>query len=193
MKRITFRSLLTIVAFIILGIIAPEFFSDFVKYGRENRSDVSETVGLVRVVDGDTLVVYVDGKKETVRLIGVNTPETVDPRKKVECFGKEASEFVKKFVSGKEMSVRIEKDASQGERDYYDRLLGYAYVGDVLLNKEIIRQGYGHEYTYSKPYQFQTDFKAAQQEAREAKVGLWADDACEDVAGGEDGKVKIIQ
>ena len=129
-----------------------------------------------RVVDGDTIVVMVGGKEEKVRLIGVNTPETVDPRKPVECFGKEASDFLKHMLSGS--SVRLESDATQSDRDSFGRLLRYVYRNDVLINEEIISSGYGFEYTFSVPYKFQSEFKASERYAREGKVGLWADSAC---------------
>ena len=70
---------------------------------------------VTKVVDGDTIAVEMNGKKETVRLIGLDTPETVEPRKPVQCFGKQASDKAKEILSGKR--VRLEMDASQGERD----------------------------------------------------------------------------
>src|SRR3990167_8352111 len=81
---------------------------------------------VVKVVDGDTIVISLNGKNETVRLIGVDTPETVDPRTTVQCFGNEASNEVKKILGAQ--YVRIEMDASQGERDKYGRLLAYVYA-----------------------------------------------------------------
>src|SRR6185295_9348710 len=113
------------------------------------------TYPVSRVVDGDTIVVNIHGTDETIRLIGVNTPETVDPRKPVQCFGKEASNFVKNMLAGK--SVRLESDSTQANRDKYGRLLRYAYLGDVLVNEEIISSGYGFEYSYDIPYQFQKE------------------------------------
>lgn len=129
-----------------------------------------------RVVDGDTIVISKDGKNETVRLIGVNTPETVDPRKPVQCFGKEASDFLKKILAGK--TVRLESDPSQENRDKYNRLLRYVYVDDILVNEEIISSGYGFEYTYDVPYEFQKEFISSEAYARAGKLGLWSPDTC---------------
>ena len=140
---------------------------------------------VIKVVDGDTLVIEMDGKNVTLRLIGLDTPETVDPRKPVQCFGKEASEKAKQILAG--TSVRIEMDPSQGELDKYGRLLAYVYVPadvrpeGILVNEYMIAEGYGHEYTYNLPYKYQAEFKAAERKAREEKRGLWADGAC---AGG---------
>ena len=122
-----------------------------------------------RVVDGDTIVVQIGNKQEKVRLLGVDTPETVHPRKPVERFGKEASEFTKKMVEGR--SVRIEHDWQL--RDKYHRMLAYVYLDDgTMLNAEIIRQGYGFAYV-KYPFKFLQEFREYEREAREAKKGLW--------------------
>jgi micrococcal nuclease len=132
---------------------------------------------VVRVVDGDTIAVRVDNKTEVVRMIGVNTPEVVDPRQKVECFGKEASAKTKEWLVGKK--VRLEADATQGDRDKYGRELRYVWQEDgVLVNQELIAQGYGFEYTYSLPYRYREDFLKVQKEAQLNKRGLWAEGAC---------------
>lgn len=129
------------------------------------------------VIDGDTIQVAINGEKTTLRLIGIDTPETVDPRKPVQCFGKEASAKAKSLLSGK--SVRLESDPTQGERDKYQRLLRYVFLEDgTNFNKLMINEGYAHEYTYNIPYKYQSEFKQAQKEAGEDKRGLWADDAC---------------
>lgn len=132
---------------------------------------------VVKVIDGDTITVEKSGANETLRLIGINTPETVDPRKPVECFGQEASNKAKELLSDKQ--VRLEADPSQGERDKYGRLLRYVFLADgTFYNKVMIQQGYAYEYTYDLPYKYQAGFKQAEQESRDAKRGLWADGAC---------------
>ncbi len=132
---------------------------------------------VLKVVDGDTLSVSIDGHSTTLRLIGINTPETVDPRKPVECFGKEASNRAKALLSGKKVSIEL--DPSQGNRDKYDRILAYVFLEDgTNFNKLMIQEGYAYEYTYDKPYKYQQEFKLAQANAKNAGVGLWATDAC---------------
>lgn len=137
-----------------------------------------ETLKVVKVIDGDTINVDLNGKIETLRLIGIDTPETVDPRKPVQCFGIEASNKAKEVLNGQ--SVRLEADNTQGERDKYGRLLRYIFLLDgTNFNKMMISEGYAHEYTYqSNPYKYQVEFKQAEGEARENKRGLWADNAC---------------
>ncbi len=133
---------------------------------------------VIRIVDGDTLIARIDGAEEKIRLIGLNTPETVDPRKTVECFGKEASDEAKRILTGK--SVRIEIDPSQDLYDKYGRLLSYIFLEDgTNFNLLMIKNGYGYEYTYHLPYKYQKEFKQAEKYARENKKGLWADGVCE--------------
>ncbi len=143
------------------------------------------TYPVARVVDGDTVIVRMDGANVTLRLIGLDTPETVDPRKPVQCFGKEASAKAKEVLAGK--TVRLEMDASQGTYDKYHRTLAYVFLADpstplgasgISFNEFMIAEGYGHEYTYDLPYKYQKEFKAAEQRAREEKKGLWADGVC---------------
>jgi micrococcal nuclease len=129
------------------------------------------------VVDGDTLDVAINGRTRRIRLIGVDTPETTHPSRPVECFGREASRFLTELVNGQ--TVLLESDPSQGDRDRYNRLLRFVWLPDGrLVNYEIIAQGYGFEYTFSVPYVYQAQFKAAQRAAREAQTGLWAPEAC---------------
>lgn len=133
---------------------------------------------VTKVVDGDTITISINGTLETLRLIGINTPETVDPRKPVECFGKKASDKAKVMLVGKK--VRIEKDPTQGERDKYARLLAYVFLEDgTFFNKYMIAEGYAYEYTYNLPYKYQAEFKEAQRNAQAAQKGLWAPGVCE--------------
>ncbi len=139
---------------------------------------LNKTLYLVtKVVDGDTISVDINGKQEVLRLIGIDSPETVDPRKPVQCFGIEASNKAKELLTNKK--VFLENDPSQDERDKYNRLLRYVFLEDgTNFNKLMIGEGYAHEYTYQLPYKYQAEFKEAEKSARENKIGLWADNAC---------------
>jgi len=128
------------------------------------------------VIDGDTIKIDYEGKETSVRLIGVNTPETVDPRKTVECFGQEASQYLKNLLEGK--MVKIEADYSQTDRDKYDRLLRYIYLDGEDVGYMVINNGYGYEYTYNYPYIKQSEYKQAQEEAEKNSRGLWAEGVC---------------
>lgn len=130
------------------------------------------------VVDGDTIKINLDGKTEVLRLIGIDTPETVDPRKPVQCFGKEASNKAKELLLGKR--IRIESDESQDVRDKYNRLLVYVFREDgIFYNKYMIEQGYAHEYTYELPYKYQSEFIEAELLAKTNQKGLWSPSSCD--------------
>ena len=148
------------------------------KTSSSNAPSDSPLYSVVSVTDGDTIKVSIDGKVTTLRLIGMDTPETVDPRKVVQCFGREASAKAKELLTGK--NVRLEADSTQGELDKYGRLLRYVYLEDgTFYNKFMISTGYAHEYTYqSNPYKYQTEFKDAERQARDNKLGLWSDSTC---------------
>ncbi len=124
------------------------------------------TVLVTRVIDGDTI--EIEGG-ERVRYIGIDTPETVDPRKPVQCFGVEASNKNNELVEGK--MVRLEKDVT--DRDKYNRLLRYVYVGDTFINLELVKQGFAYSYSYPPDIKYQDQFVKAQKEAQKAKRGLW--------------------
>lgn len=139
------------------------------------------TVGIFyevsKVTDGDTLHVIMGDQDETVRLIGINTPETVDPRRTVECFGKESSDRMKELAKGK--IVRLEYDDTQSLRDTYGRLLAYVYLEDgQMINRKMIAEGYAYEYTYMTPYMYQGEFRELQNLAQSAKRGLWSEETC---------------
>jgi micrococcal nuclease len=127
---------------------------------------------VAKVVDGDTIDVLINAETKRVRLIGINTPETVDPRKEVECFGLEASRKAKEVLNGKK--VFLENDPTQGDADKYGRLLRYVFLEDETnFNLLMIREGYAYEYTYDIPYRYQNEFDAAEREAASKKSGLW--------------------
>jgi len=132
---------------------------------------------VVRVVDGDTLDVHINGETKRIRLIGLDTPETVDPNKPVQCYGPEASAKAKEMLFGN--FVSMEADETQGDADKYSRLLRYIILKDSTnFEKWLIENGYGYEYTYNTPYKYQADFMAAEATASTNKVGLWAENTC---------------
>ena len=124
-----------------------------------------------KVVDGDTIEL---ADNRTVRFIGIDTPETVDPRRAVGCFGKEASNEVKNLLSGKE--IILQKDVS--ETDKYKRILRYVYLpinaGEMLfVNDYLVREGFAKVLTYPPDVKFNDAFRQAEREAKENKRGLW--------------------
>jgi micrococcal nuclease len=129
---------------------------------------------VISITDGDTISVSMDGKKEKIRLLAIDTPETKDPRKEVQCFGAKASQRMQDFVSGK--YVRLEEDSNQPDRDKYGRLLRYVYLEDgTNINAEMVKQGYAFAYIKYPTSQLD-NMKNLEKSARESKAGLW--DSC---------------
>ena len=124
---------------------------------------------VVRVVDGDTIHVRVGAHVEKVRYIGVNTPEVHHPRKGEEPGGREAAEVNRRLVEGR--AIRLELDVQ--ERDRYGRLLAYVWIGDVMINAELVRLGYAQVMTVPPNVRYQAMFLKLQREARQAGRGLW--------------------
>jgi len=123
------------------------------------------------VYDGDTIKIG----GESIRLIGVDTPENEWKEKgvKAQCYGKEATDFMKKMVLGKK--VWLEYDDKTNKQDKYGRTLAYVYVDGKLVNAELIKQGYGVAYTYF-PFTKMDDFKKYNEEAKKSGIGIW--EAC---------------
>lgn len=126
----------------------------------------AETAVVGRVIDGDTIELT---DKRKVRYIGVDTPESVDPRKSVQCFGKEAKEENQRLLDGK--TVRLVQDVS--DTDKYGRLLRYVYIGDVFVNDYLVRQGFARIDTVPPDVSRSGQFLDAEQEARREFRGLW--------------------
>ena len=123
-----------------------------------------------KVVDGDTIRLSND---EKVRLIGVDTPETVHPKKPVEYYGREASAFTKREMDGRDARMTYGHE----RRDHYGRLLAYVWrrPDDFFINAEIISQGYGFAYT-KYPFEYVEEFRALERTAREERRGLWGEE-----------------
>lgn len=126
-----------------------------------------------RVVDGDTVKLMINGVSQSVRIIGIDTPETVHPRMDVQCYGPEASARAKELLEGK--TVQLEQDLSQGETDRYGRLLGYLTLEDGRdFGRIMIEEGYAEEVTYDGWYEKQGRYKFYEDVAREQGVGQWS-------------------
>ena len=139
---------------------------------RESRNDIPYKRLVIRVIDGDTIVV---SPNEKVRLIGVDTPETVHPKKAVQCFGKDAKEFTRRMVERRSIRLALdESNAARDHKDRYGRTLAYVYFDDgTMLNAELIRRGYAHAYTRF-PFRHIVEFREMERVARSQAVGLWS-------------------
>jgi micrococcal nuclease len=146
-----------------------------------------EEAVVTRVVDGDTIEVEVTGRVDgpgageaaagesyDVRLIGIDTPESVSPRAPVECFGREASSATATLLEG--ATVRLVKDVE--ERDGFDRLLRYVYLGAELANARLVANGYATAYAYPPNVRHADLLEAIERDARDRDRGLWSADTC---------------
>ncbi|MED0670579.1 thermonuclease family protein [Aneurinibacillus aneurinilyticus] len=127
---------------------------------------------IISVTDGDTMKVELNGKKETIRLLLVDTPEVKHPSKPVQPFGPEASAFAKQILKeGKE--VQIEIDVS--ERDKYGRLLAYLWVDGKMFNEMLLEKGLARvAYVYPPNIKYVDQFRAIQKKAQTAGIGIWS-------------------
>jgi len=138
---------------------------------RRDRAELAGFLDVTKVVDGDTFWVA-DGSEKglKIRLIGVNTPETVHPQKPVEYYGREASDYVKSILTGSK--VKLQFDVNRTDR--YGRTLAYVYLKDgTFLNADLIIKGYGQAMTVPPNVKYSEKFVELERKAREEKVGLW--------------------
>lgn len=136
--------------------------------GNQPSPNGETSVTVKRVVDGDTFE-STDGKK--VRMIGIDTPETVKPNHPVEPYGKEASQFAKQLLEGKTVTLRFDVEPY----DKYNRLLAYVYLPEgTFVNDKLVREGYARIMTIPPNVAFADQFLAAEREAREHRRGLWS-------------------
>ena len=121
---------------------------------------------VTKVFDGDTVKL---DNGETVRLIGVDAPETHHPELPAQRFGEEAAAFLAQLVQGAEVTLEVEPDEP---RDAHGRTLAYVWKGDLLVNAEMVRKGYAYAFTLYA-FRRRTEFMALEQSARRAQAGLW--------------------
>ncbi|MCA9301440.1 thermonuclease family protein [Candidatus Nomurabacteria bacterium] len=182
-KKKLIRLIVSLIIIVLISLIETNSNLNDTKNNAEQKI-IQNTPGLYTVTkfdDGDTIQVDMEGKKETVRFIGVDTPETHDPRKPIQCFGKAASNFTKSTID--QNRVRLESDPTGSNRDRYQRLLRYVYLPDgTLVNLKIIAEGYGFTVT-AFPFTKMEEFRLAQKNARIQNIGLWSKCELEETKG----------
>ncbi|MSQ28491.1 MAG: hypothetical protein EXR51_10200 [Dehalococcoidia bacterium] len=162
-RRVTAATLLALlVAVLAVGLSQTGAIPGLVADGKEQGP-------VVRVVDGDTIHVHLRGREQTVRYIGVDTPESVDPRRPVERLGREASQRNHQLVEGK--MVTLEKDVS--ETDRFGRLLRYVYIDGRMVNATLVEEGFANASAFPPDVKYRDLFARLEREARAAKRGLW--------------------
>lgn len=168
MRKVIQKSLFVFLVF--FGLLTPGVYAQ------------SATGVIMRVVDGDTVDIWVNNKVQRVRIIGLDTPETVDPRQKIQCFGKEAFARAKELMPvGSE--VILELDSTQDTFDKYDRLLAHIFVhlddgSDVSFALQMIAEGFAKHYIYKVPSMYAKDYEYAEIFAKTNWLGLWSPETC---------------
>lgn len=170
-QAILFIFLLILSIFLLQFLVHPD-----ISFEKSN-SNPQQSTKLIRVVDGDTLVVSINGEQEKIRIIGLDTPESVKSNHPIECFAKEATEHITELLSSNS-TLSIVSDPSQDTRDKYGRMLAHIFVGEVNIAQQMIVDGYAYEYTYRTPYIYQSEYRNAQLEAKEYERGLWSPQTC---------------
>lgn len=158
----------------LLAIILLTYTVDYISKRTINQSlETSGTYLVTQVYDGDTIEVLMDGTREKVRFIGVDTPETGGNGTDIECYGPEASQYTKSLLEGERVTLLA--DPKTNNRDLYDRLLRYVVRSkdNLDVNLALIRDGYSPAYKVF-PHTRSADFVAMEQDAQERSVGLWA-------------------
>ncbi len=169
--------------FILLAIVIAVVIAALIAVIHAHNKDDNDSnvFKVVKIIDGDTIAVKTDGGTSSIRLIGINAPEVSHGESEGECFGDESTSHLKYLIGDND--VVLEFDDTQGKYDEYNRLLAYVFIDGNNINRQMIRDGYAHEYTYEEPYKYRNDFIEASDAAAKEKSGIWADNICvEEVA-----------
>jgi micrococcal nuclease len=143
--------------------------------GATTRGSVAASPGervdaiVTRVVDGDTIHVSLDGQDVTIRLIGIDTPETVAPGQPIECYGPEASHFTTAQLAGQRVQLEFDEDLV----DPFDRTLAYVWLGGQLFNQTLVRRGFAEARAYPPDTRYRSELEDSQAVAASASRGLW--------------------
>lgn len=136
----------------------------------ESHQPELDTVVVTRVIDGDTIEVNLKGNTVDVRLLLIDTPETVHPDQPVERYGLEATQFAKMYLTGK--IVHLEYDGPR--LDHYGRILAYLWVDGQIFNQLLLEEGLAHiAYVFNPPYKYYVQFQRAQEKAKMGRKGMW--------------------
>ena len=153
--------------FLIIGLIIGYYFP------HNQKISYDQPYKIVKVIDGDTIMVKINHKTELIRFLGINTPEVENKYRHQECFGPQASKETKKLLTGK--SVFLLPDPNSPNRGKYNRLLRYVFLPNgEFINAELIKRGYAFKYIF-QPIQFIDYFSLLEKQARDQRLGLWSD------------------
>ncbi|HSX32719.1 MAG TPA: thermonuclease family protein [Candidatus Saccharimonadales bacterium] len=166
-----YSSLLSLL--VVLLVLAAQHFGWFTAAKQQAVQNDPSLYSINHYVDGDTIAVNMNGQEQTVRFIGVDTPETHKPNTPVQCYGELAAAYTKNQISAQGGKVRLQADPESDNRDVYGRLVRYVYLpSGQLLDELLIQNGYGFAYTYY-PFTKSNAFVSDQAGAQNTQKGLW--------------------
>ncbi len=161
----------------VLGVAVILFRQYESRQNLQTAQESTESAQLIRVVDGDTIIAQVNGVEGRIRIIGIDTPESVIPGRDPECFGAEASIHISELLS-QPGDLLVQTDPTQDMRDRNGRLLAHVFLDQVNIAQQMVFDGFAYEYTYRDPYIYQYEYQQAQDDAMENQRGLWSPDTC---------------
>ena len=162
-----------------VGGVSGIFFGHHLWYTPPSPLEQGSYLFIEEVTDGDTMVIRMGDERVRVRLMGIDTPETVDKRRAAQCFGDKASAQTKKLAGQTLRFEFISPEFPAVKRDQFNRPLVYLHLPNgELYNEKLIRDGLAHEYTYKGGYKYREQLKAAEADARKNKRGMWQNEMC---------------
>ncbi|QLK86249.1 thermonuclease family protein [Staphylococcus sp. 17KM0847] len=167
MKKILSVVIVAIVAIIVLGV---QYLNQSGPFANSNHPDKEDTYTVKRVIDGDTIIVSKPGQEdERVRLIGVDTPETVKPNTPVQPYGKAASNYTKKHLTHQQVTLEYDREKT----DRYGRTLAYVWLGDDMFNVMLAKEGLARAKFYPPNDKYRILIEQAQKEAQKKQLNIW--------------------
>lgn len=177
-RQLLLSSLFSLLVLLFGFLFFPEDELDVASVSEPIIASDSSMVPVVRIVDGDTIRVLQDGEEQVVRLVNINAPESVDPRRAVECMGVAASQYLTELLA--DQTVKLLVDDTQASQDRYGRLLRFVQLADERdVGELMIAAGFAYSTPYGRgQHVYFERYQAAQVQAQQDQRGLWAEDAC---------------
>ena len=168
------------------------YFSLFILLIMTLKVSAIEKVAFNKCIDGDTVSLIVDGKIRRVRMLAIDTPESVTPDRPVGEYGVDASHYTCELITNAK-NIYLEYDDNSDREDKYERVLAYVYADDIMIQKELLKKGYAKVAYLYGDYKYTKEFKELEKYAKENKLGIWQDDIKEEIEEEEREEKAILE
>ena len=168
------------------------YFSLFILLIMTLKVSAIEKVAFNKCIDGDTVSLIVDGKIRRVRMIAIDTPESVTPDRPVGEYVVDASHYTCELITNAK-NIYLEYDDNSDREDKYERVLAYVYADDIMIQKELLKKGYAKVAYLYGDYKYTEEFKELEKYAKENKLGIWQDDIKEEIEEEEKEEKTILE